>query len=1026
MKKKKHKKAEVVSLKINSPTISVCLIVKNEEKHLDNCLKSIKHIADEIIVIDTGSADGTVDIARRYTDKIYIHPWKGSFSEARNHYLKYAKGKWIFQIDADEELIQNDIPVISRAIQEPDLDGVMVQILSKLRNGKSKAIHSVERIFRNNGVIRYEGRIHEHVVGMKKAKVFPIRLVHYGYDLDQQQSKQKFDRTVSLLKMDLDDDPCNPITYHYLSCSYFCQGMFREALETSEKAIKLSEAKNDSNMIYLWSRYNAAMSHYRLGDLKNAEETALSSIKMFSRHIDAQYLLTAVYYDLKQWSRTIDHGQIYLNLVALLRTSPEEFGNLVTSSLNEEWNMHVLIGMACFELGQETNSWASFEKGVQCAPDQFVVLRAIGIYFYNKKIRDKSLLYLNKARQINSLDQTVNRLLEEISQKKTDIQKKPTISCCMIVKNEETFLDQCLKSVKDYVDEIIIVDTGSTDTTVDIAKRYTEKVYVHPWEGDFSKARNQALSYAAGEWIFQIDGDEELVAGSGEKLLQTVREAGDADAVLVNIISTYSGGKKKARHNFERLFRNNGVIHYEGIVHNRVVNARRIIASKIELMHYGYDVEEKTAYEKYLRTTALLKKQIEENPDDPMPHHYLGTSYLTRGMNEKTAEESILAINLAEAQNNTHPLFIWSHYNAAIAFFRMGNLEQARFYSLRALDKFPKHLDSYYTLAMAAAEKKEWEEVLRYGKHYLELLGFYEENPDQAGLIINNTMKEGPSINVLIGHAFHARGNHDEMERYYRNACKLSDDKWQVWWNIGTFHMDRSEDFTLARHYLELALQESPEEQSVWYMLAKLNSKTGTINEEKKCLEYLYNAGTQDVMVLNRLASLSLDLSDLTAARRALDAVMNLDPANYLAFYHRGILHKLQNIPDKAIEAFSRAIEISPQEASPWMHLGEITLQLRQLDEARVIFERAHTLDKGKLKPLLYLCEIELRQNRFVEFIHWCDLILKELQLDRTKTIHTIEDMSNIFHEIENTLMHNSDLSSHVAKIVPLLPGARH
>jgi hypothetical protein len=108
------------------------------------------------------------------------------------------------------------------------------------------------------------------------------------------------------------------------------------------------------------------------------------------------------------------------------------------------------------------------------------------------------------------------------------------------------------------------------------------------------------------------------------------------------------------------------------------------------------------------------------------------------------------------------------------------------------------------------------------------------------------------------------------------------------------------------------------------------------------------------------------------------------------------------------------------------MHLGEITLQLRQLDEARVIFERAHTLDKGKLKSLLYLCEIELRQNRFVEFIHWCDLILKELQLDRTKTIHTIEDMSNIFHEIENTLMHNSDLSSHVAKIVPLLPGARH
>jgi len=81
---------------------------------------------------------------------------------------------------------------------------------------------------------------------------------------------------------------------------------------------------------------------------------------------------------------------------------------------------------------------------------------------------------------------------------------------------------------------------------------------------------------------------------------------------------------------------------------------------------------------------------------------------------------------------------------------------------------------------------------------------------------------------------------------------------------------------------------------------------------------------------------------------------------------------------------------------------------------------------KGSLSLSYTSVKLSLDKNRFVEFIHWCDLILKELQLDRTKTIHTIEDMSNIFHEIENTLMHNSDLSSHVAKIVPLLPGARH
>ena len=84
------------------PHISVCLIVKDEERFLENCLKSIKDIAHEIIIIDTGSRDNTVNIARKYTEKIYFHPWKDSYSEARNHYFEYATGDWIFQIDANE------------------------------------------------------------------------------------------------------------------------------------------------------------------------------------------------------------------------------------------------------------------------------------------------------------------------------------------------------------------------------------------------------------------------------------------------------------------------------------------------------------------------------------------------------------------------------------------------------------------------------------------------------------------------------------------------------------------------------------------------------------------------------------------------------------------------------------------------------------------------------------------------------------------------------------------------------------
>jgi len=863
------------------------------------------------------------------------------------------------------------------------------------------------------------------IVGMTQSGE-PFRLSSYGCDLMQSPSKQNFERIISLLKIVLKDNPNNPITYHNLSCCYLSQGMFRNALDTSLKAIELFEDTNDPNMVYLWSRYNAAMSYYRLGDLKNAEKIALLSLSKFSLHIDAHYILTAIYYDLHQWLQTIDHGHKYLSLVKSLKISPEDFGNLMTCSLNEEWNIHVLIGIACSELGQEVNSQESFKKAVQCTPEPFVALRAIGVYFYNKKNMEKSFSYLEKARLQNAQDETVNRLIMAISYEKENIQKEPIISCCMIVKDEEAFLEKCLESVKDFVDELIIVDTGSTDRTVDIARKFTSKVYFHPWEGDFSKARNQVLQYATGDWIFQIDGDEELVIGSGEKLRQATREAGKADAILVNIISTYSKGRKTARHNFERLFRNNGIIHYESIVHNRVVGQTCTKRSKIEIMHYGYDVEEKKANEKFIRTTNLLKEQIAKNPDDPMPHHYLGTSYLTQRMHKECIEESVLAIELAEMQGNDDTLYLWTSHNASVSFLNLGNLQKAREYSLRALKKCADHLDSFYAMAVLSTEEKKWDDVLNYGLRYLELRDYYEYNPDKTGAIINSTMGEGRSINLLVGHACHALGNYTDMDKHYQLAYSLSEDKWQAWWNIGNFHMDRSGELELARQYLELALKETPDEPSVWHALAKWNNKTENDVDEKRCLERLFELGSKDVMALNRLAEISLATNDLTMADKVLSDLMIIDNQNFSALCNIGLLHKRQNNLDHAMEAFSKAIDINPQEATPWLHLGEIALQLGHCDNARSFFERAYSIRKEMLNSLLYLCEVELRQNRIVEFIRWCDLILKELQLNRDKTIHSIEDIHCILQEINVALRHNNDLSTQVSNLLSLLAKSRH
>ena len=96
----------------------------------------------------------------------------------------------------------------------------------------------------------------------------------------------------------------------------------------------------------------------------------------------------------------------------------------------------------------------------------------------------------------------------------------PTISLCMIVKNEEKHIARCLDSVAELVDEIIIVDTGSTDRTVEIASNYTAKVYSHPWTDDFSEARNYSFSKASMDYCMWMDADDILQQTDRDNFLQ--------------------------------------------------------------------------------------------------------------------------------------------------------------------------------------------------------------------------------------------------------------------------------------------------------------------------------------------------------------------------------------------------------------------------------------------------------------------------------------------------------------------------
>ena len=172
---------------------------------------------------------------------------------------------------------------------------------------------------------------------------------------------------------------------------------------------------------------------------------------------------------------------------------------------------------------------------------------------------------------------------------------KNQVSLCMIVKDEEEYLPKCLASINDIVDEIVIVDTGSADKTVEIAKNFGAKVYYFKWNNNFSEARNESLKYATKDWIFILDADDELTLESKENFKMLLNSALDEKAIYhFETLSYYGSSIEKdniAVNLNPRLFKNNRGIHYEGEVHNQLISSEgdyNAVCKEIKIYHYGY------------------------------------------------------------------------------------------------------------------------------------------------------------------------------------------------------------------------------------------------------------------------------------------------------------------------------------------------------------------------------------------------------------------------------------------------------
>lgn len=252
------------------PRVSLTMIVKNEEGNLAACLAPLADLVDEMIVVDTGSTDRTQEIAARFGARVPIFPWVDSFAAARNEALRHATGAWIFWMDADDRLDQENcekLKTLFAGLEDESAGYVMKCLCLPDPQSSSATVVDHVRLFRNHPQVRWEYRVHEQILPSLRRLGGTVRwsdvvIHHMGYQ-DASLRKRKLQRDLRLLNLENEDRPDDPFTLFNLGSVFQEVGQLSEAVPVLQKSLALSDP-SDSIVRKLYALL--AQCHRHLGE----------------------------------------------------------------------------------------------------------------------------------------------------------------------------------------------------------------------------------------------------------------------------------------------------------------------------------------------------------------------------------------------------------------------------------------------------------------------------------------------------------------------------------------------------------------------------------------------------------------------------------------------------------------------------------------------------------------------------------------------------------------------------------------
>lgn len=539
------------------------------------------------------------------------------------------------------------------------------------------------------------------------------------------------------------------------------------------------------------------------------------------------------------------------------------------------------------------------------------------------------------------------------------VKRRAIVSLCMIVRNEERYLPDCLASAGPFVDEIVIVDTGSTDRTAEIAAAAGARVFHEEWRDDFAAARNRALRHASGDWILVLDADERLAGNSGQAMRDLIKTS-NVVAYLVKLECPTNGGSALGTIPIRwlpRLFRNGVGARYEGVIHECLLPSLRgkgkVIYSAMTLEHLGYLHTHEVMQAKATRNLRLLQDQVARTPEDSLTWIQLAETQMTLSQQDQAIASYRRAIALFDCERTRGQRTI-GDATAALACQQLGVLhllqeapDEAIAALRQAIALWPALASAHLYLGQAYDHKQEPESALEQFHKAVEcaqrpeqpghpvrlapwapwlLMGTVQYKLQQYEAARNSLCQairvnaDFPSAHTLLGVIHLAMDQPDAALDAFETAQRLGDSTPSLFVNVGAAH-NRLGDSEKAVQAFREALAREPESQNARLGLCQAYAQLGRWSELVEEGHTLLQQGVAEPALYRLIGKALWSLEAWTAAvpmYEALCALANPTPSDWsgLAIAALGA-----GQPLKALQTAEYTLGLNPpKDLQPLLH----------------------------------------------------------------------------------------------------------